>query len=860
MTRPIDQYRQEPDKTDLDQLARQCRDTIGGGKNIQQAVSSDDLKRLQCRYGHFADQYDPDGYVVDSSYVVNRVTTPRPFVHLLASAHDREHGVWGSLWDQCGSGFSCLETPLTGPVTLRQDNSYVPTAPGKLEHRLFMVREQSTGEQQKIWHTFPQMGIEEESYLGFGCCQGTSSLKLTAARNDLDSELTVFVPVDDPLEVWRLKLTNKQDSPRRLSLFVAVNWGMESYPGHYFDPRVVCGGVVLANVNALMAVNNDKKNCHPRHGFLASARPWSRFDMNGESFRGCGAQDGIPEAVRQGACRNSTGEQPLRGLVSAMQLDLEFSPGETLTLEFLQGAASQNPVEAEKQIGDWREKYHGDQAFENQLNLVESRYHEMFTAQLARTPDKELDRFFNVWFKYQGRNGVRMPLSLNMVGYRDSLQCLMGITPFNPEYVVAHLPTVMRHQYEDGSAMRGFARHPGAPHDLRNYLDCCSWMADTLATYVQQTGDREFCYREEGFFDRAAGRVDETNRATLYEHARRSIEGLWNYRNEHGLCLIGHGDWNDSLDGVGADGRGVSVWLSMAFVFAACRFAGLARWLGEESDAAWAAKLAEKMSDIINSTSWDGQHYIYAFTGDGTPVGASSCAEGKIHLNVNAWSLFNGVANKSARVEQVLSALEEIDTPFGKLLISPPYTAASRHVGRIADMMPGLFENGSIYTHGHSFLAYGLVNQGMGGRAWREIRKVLPSSTIPDISTGPAHQVSNFTVGSSNNQFGCNFYSNFTGAVSWLRRSVERMLGLVADYDSLIIDPVVPSQWDSYNTVQQFRGCRITAAVENPDALERGVVRATLDGEELPVADGKSSLPVAMLAGRKKAGLKITLG
>ncbi len=859
MKRQIEQYGQEPDKAELDLLASQCRKALGEGGNIGQTIQPDELKRLQRRYGHFADSTDSDGYVVDSSYVVNRVTTPRPFVHLLASSHNREHGVWGSLWDQCGSGFSCIDTPLSGPVTKREDNSYAPTAPGKLEHRLFMVREQSSAEQQEIWHTFPQMGIEEEAYSGFACRQGTSSLSLAAARNDLDAELTVFVPVDNPLEAWRLKLTNNRDKARKLSLFVAVNWGMESFPGHYFDPRVVCGGVVLETVSTLLAVNNDKKNCHPRHGFLASGRPWSRFDMDGEAFHGNGAQAAIPQAVQEGACRNSTGEQPLRGLVSAMQFDLEFAPGETLTLDFLQGAASRNPAEAETQIGAWREKYLGD-GFQDELQKVQERYRKMFAAQLARTPDTELDRFFNVWFKYQGRNGVRMPLSMNMVGYRDSLQYMMGMIPFNPEYVETQLPTVMRHQYEDGSAMRGFARHPGAPHDLRNYMDCCSWMADTLATYVQQTGDREFCFREEGFFDRAAGKVDETNRATLYEHARRSIEGLWKYRNERGLCLIGHGDWNDSLDGVGTDGRGVSVWLSMAFVFAAKRFATLARWLGEESDAAWAGNLAREMSDIINSTSWDGQHYIYAFMGDGTPVGASSCAEGKIHLNVNAWSLFNGVANKSERVEQVLSALEKIDTPFGKLLISPPYTATSRHVGRIADMMPGLFENGSIYTHGHSFLAYGLVNQGMGGRAWREIRKVLPSSTIPDISTGPAHQVSNFSVGSSHNLFGCNFYSNFTGAVSWLRRSVERMLGLVADYESLLIDPVVPSQWDNFAAVRDFRGCRITASVKNPDAVERGVVRANLDGEELPVSGGKSTLPVAMIEGRKKAGLEITLG
>ncbi|MBW7998150.1 MAG: hypothetical protein FVQ81_16590 [Candidatus Glassbacteria bacterium] len=859
MTKQVPELQPEPDSARLDMLAAKCLEGLKEGKPFADSVDPEQLSALQRRYSRFEDFHDPQGFLADSTLVVSRITTPRPFIHLLTSGHDNERGIWGSFWDQCGSGFSCMESVLSGQITRRTDNSYVPTAPGRDEHRLFMLREETGGE-PSIWHAFPQMGREESAYEGFVCEQGTSSLKIAAERNELASELTVFVPVDDPLEVWRLRLTNRGENERGISLFVAVNWGLDSYPGHYFDPRVVCKGIVLKNLNALVAVNSDKKNRHPRHGFLAGSRPFERFDMSGEEFLGAGVQADIPEAVREGACRNSLGQQPFRGIVSAMQFELTLGPGEQTVIDFLQGTTAENPAEAEQHIGELAGKYFANQGVELEQRRASDRWRELFARQLSRTPDSELDRFFNVWFKYQGRNSVRVPLSLDMVGYRDSLQYMMGITPFNPEFVAVHLPSVLRHQYADGTAMRQFAKYPGAPHDLRNYLDCCSWIPDTLAGYVQQTGDREFCFREEGFFDRETGRVDHHNKATLYEHARRSIEGLWNHRSGKGLCLIGHGDWNDSLDGVGEDGRGVSVWLTMALVFAARRFAGLARWLGEQSDAAWAEGLADEVTGIINDTSWDGRHYIYAFMGDGTPVGAGSCAEGKIHLNVNAWSLFNGVAAKAGRVEQVLAALEELDTPFGKVLISPPYTAASRQVGRIADIIPGLFENGSIYTHGQSFFCYGLACRGMGTLAWRELRKVLPSATIPDIASGPPSQVSNFTVGPAHDQYGRNFYSNFTGSVSWLRRTVERMLGLMADYDSLGVDPVVPAGWKEYGAVREFRGCRVNALVENPDGVERGVGRATLDGEELPVTDGRTGIQVEQLAGKQTAELRVIMG
>jgi cellobiose phosphorylase len=298
----------------------------------------------------------------------------------------------------------------------------------------------------------------------------------------------------------------------------------------------------------------------------------------------------------------------------------------------------------------------------------------------------------------------------------------------------------------------------------------------------------------------------------------------------------------------------------MALVFATRRFAGLARWLGRNQDAEWSDSLGNQLTDIINETSWDGDHYIYAFMGDGRPVGAESCEEGKLHLNVNAWALFNGVAESAGRVEQVLRALEKSDTPFGKLLINPPYTAASRHVGRIADIIPGLFENGSIYNHGQSFLIYGLADRRMGDQAWKELKKILPSGTLPDIATGPQHQISNFTAGTAHSQFGRNFYSNFTGSVSWIRRTVERMLGLIPGYDQLTVDPVIPREWTGYKVMRQFRGCRVSATVENPGRVGDGVVRAVLDGEELPVDNGKSAIPVEMLAGRNAAELRITLG
>jgi len=856
-----DHFETEKEAQELDRLVRHCQQALLQGKSVNEALSPEELSALRRRYSRFEDQRDKEGFLTASAHLVTKISTPRPYIHLLNNNHPREHGMYGSFWDQSGSGFSCLDSAVAGPITSRKDSSYVPTAPEATDHRGFILREQIAQKQARIWHMVPQAGREEEAYRCFLCEQGLGTVRIVSGRNDISSDLLVFVPVDDPLEVWRLKLVNHASHSRKLKLFVSVNWGLDSYPGHYFDPRVVNQGVILEELNCLIGVNNDKKNTHPRAGFLMSKERFAGFDMTGEDFYGSGQFRIFPRAVERGRCRGSMGLQPYLGLIAAMQFDIRLGPGRDRSLDFLLGAVSPEMEKAREQIAGYSKRYFQDNGIEKELTALEESWSGMVSRHMAKTPDDEIDRFYNIWSKYQAKCSARLLLSLDMVGYRDTLQYMMGINSFNPEFVAGHLPTVLRHQYEDGTAMRQFAKFEGAPHDLRKYMDNCSWIADTLVGYVKETGDEAILEREEGFFDPVNLRIEPQNKATIYEHALRSLKGLYGHRSaENGLCLIGHGDWNDSLDGIGKDGEGVSVWLSMALVFAAQRFREMALWRKDEQNVRLMDSIIGEMTETINRNAWDGSHYIYAFMPDGTPVGSSQNEEGRIHLNVNAWSLFNGVARQAGRIEQVLEAIAGLDTPLGHLLLHPPYTKKSRYVGRIADIIPGQFENSSIYNHGQSFYIFGLTTLGKGDEAYQELKKILPEATIPDIATGPLHQLSNYTVGKCHEHFGRNLYSNFTGSVNWLRKSLDHMLGLRADFDSLLIDPVIPGQWKSYEVIKLYRGCRVHACIENPGGVNRGVAKATVDGEPLQVADKKARIPAERLKAREKATVRVVLG
>ena len=188
------------------------------------------------------------------------------------------------------------------------------------------------------------------------------------------------------------------------------------------------------------------------------------------------------------------------------------------------------------------------------------------------------------------------------------------------------------------------------------------------------------------------------------------------------------------------------MWLSMACVYALEDHGGA----GGPARASAAdrggipRRIAATLTDRINEHAWDGEWYIYAINGEGEPIGSKDSPEGKIHLNVNTWAIFSGVAAAAGREEQVWKSIEDLATPLGHLLLKPALhrRPAARPSDASPTSMPGMFENGSIYTHGESFYLYrpGLRPAEATSGSGRSSRR-LPSNYRPghlDLPAAPA--------------------------------------------------------------------------------------------------------------------------
>jgi cellobiose phosphorylase len=313
------------------------------------------------------------------------------------------------------------------------------------------------------------------------------------------------------------------------------------------------------------------------------------------------------------------------------------------------------------------------------------------------------------------------------------------------------------------------------------------------------------------------------------------------------------------MDGLSKRGNGVSTWLSAALVYAAGRMLSLARYLDDQRTVRSMERIIATTTRAINANAWDGDHYVFGYNDDGVAIGSQTSEEGRIHATVNAWMLFTGIAAAAGREDEVLKALERLWTPVGTASLDIPYTLRSRELaGRIADMAGGQFENGAVYTHGHSFFIYGLAATGRGDRAYRELKLSLPGNTFADIATGPPHQQSNFAVGPSHPHFGMNPYTNFTGSTAWYLKTIDKMVGVLADFDGLLIDPAAPSDWSEYELRKRYRGTDYHFRFHHRSGKSE-VRSVTVDGEVLEPVDGRYKIPLPKRRLRHTVQVEVTM-
>jgi cyclic beta-1,2-glucan synthetase len=528
---------------------------------------------------------------------------------------------------------------------------------------------------------------------------------------------------------------------------------------------------------------------------------------------------------------------------AALQMSIALPPGEERTIVFVLGQA-EDRARARALVTRYREPGAVDQ----ELLLVRQRWDELLSTIQIETPDRGLNLVVNRWLLYQvvsarlwGRTGFYQ--SGGAYGFRDQLQDITSLVYAQPRIARAHILRAAARQFVEGDAQHWW--HPPLGRGVRTrFADDYLWLPFCAAHYVEVTGDATLWEEEVPFIEARPLAPDEQeayllptvspHSASLWDHCLRALDRS-TPTGQHGLPLMGCGDWNDGMSRVGVGGRGESVWMAWFLAMTMRRFAALCDARNDPSRADRYRGHADAITSATEQHAWDGEWYMRAFFDDGSPLGTHHDEECRIDSLAQSWSVISH-AGDSARSRRAIESVEKhlVDQENRIYpLLAPPFDRTPHDPGYIKGYVPGVRENGGQYTHAAAWLVLAETLLGRGDRAGAMLHDLVPANLSPEraehYAIEPYVVAGDITAAPPNT--GRGGWSWYTGSAAWIYRvTVESLLGFSLRGDRLTIEPCIPAAWSGFSMAYRRGTARYDIRVENPDHVERGVVAVTLDG------------------------------
>ncbi len=776
------------------------------------------------KYGHFDD--------TKQEYVITRPDTPLSWSNYLGSTE------YGAIITNNAGGYGFYKSGARGRF-LRLFFNHVPMdQPG----RYFYLRDRENGD---YWSaSWQPVGKPLDQYQST-CRHGTAYTVIESRYAGIATEATYFVPLGQRFEYWRMKVTNESEHPRQISLFSFCEFTNQwityqdqvnlQYSLFIVHGELTDDGLLRIAIHDNMTAKSEEAigNNMPFKCWMALVgAPLAGYDTSREAFIGPYRAYHNPLVVEQGGCTNSNvyGDNGC----GSLQTDLTLQPGESRELLVMLG------------IGDARTlgkrtaaEFGSLERAEAELHKLKENWHSKLGSLMVETPDEELNHTVNVWglynclitFAWSRAASLTYNGERDGLGFRDSVQDLLGVVAAIPEEARQRLELMLTGQAATGGAMpivQPFDHHPGhekapAPEEYRS--DDCLWFFNAVPAYVNETGDVDFYNKVLPYADQGE--------ATVFGHLRRALEFNLERTGKHGLPCGLLADWNDCLR-LGYYGE--SPFVAFQVCLGLSVYAEIAERQGKPAEAAWALEQRKKMEANIQASTWDGEWFIWAIAEDGTVYGTHEYEEGQVYLNTQLWAVLSGAATPEQAARCMQTVNERLATPYGLMLSAPPFVHTPVDVMRAVVFNPGIKENAGIFNHTQGWGVMAECMLGHGDRAYEYYRASMPAAynERAEVRQSEPYVQGQTTYSTFSPRAGNTRTSWLTGAAAWAYFSATQyVLGIRPEMDGLRIDPCIPHAWKGFKAVRRFRGRSVEIEVKNPGGVCRGVKSMTLNGRAL---------------------------
>lgn len=740
--------------------------------------------------------FTPDGkeYVIVTN--MDKVT-PAPWCNVIANP------VFGSVISESGQSYSWMENAHEYRLT-PWNNDAVSDLCGEA----FYLRDEESG---KYWSPslLPHPGKSHYiSRHGFGYSE------FHFAEDGIYSEMVIFVDTEEAVKFICFKIKNNSARYRKLSITGYVEWVLGELRSrtqmHITTEVNTETGIILAG----NAYNSEFGNYM---SFFDVDDPVRTFTCDRTEFLGRNGTYKNPEAL---------GKSKLSGRVGAgldscavLQSVMELADGEERELVFRLGAGTDtyNALKTAK-------KFRGSVNARQTLEKVKAFWSKTLSVVQVNSPDPAINYLCNGWLNYQtlnsriwGRSGFYQ--SGGAFGFRDQLQDVLSLLHNRPDLVRQQIILSASRQFKEGDVQHWW--HPPLGRGVRTACsDDYLWLPYVTARYVKHTGDESILTEQIKFIEgRPLNPGEESyyelpatseKSAALYNHCVRSVKhGL--RMGEHGLPLMGSGDWNDGMDKVGDGGKGESVWLAFFLYDVLNRFGEIARMKKDNDFVDQCKKESATLRKNIELHTWDGSWYRRAYFDDGTPLGSSENEECKIDSIPQSWSVISGAGNPARSQVAMDSAYSKLVKKENEIiqLFEPPFNHAALNPGYIKGYLPGVRENGGQYTHAAIWLIMATALQQNKTRTYELINLVNPLNHGNTADAIKKYKIEPYVIAADvyavENHKGRGGWTWYTGSAAWMYQLlIESFFGLKRLGNKLSFEPCLPEEWSAFSITYQY--------------------------------------------------------
>lgn len=646
-------------------------------------------------------------------------------------------------------------------------------------------------------------------------------IKYKFRRNDgLAMTMTMFVAKENPVEFWQINVENgsKKDVDLELSSF--MKWAM---------------GTNYPRTAAQTTVSYDSKQ---RAIFAKSPDAMNPESVAFHSIVGDNGQ------AKQNSLF-STSDDPFSGLTT----DMSVASGQKKELSFMVGLG-----ENEAANNKYLKLYNSTAKVEKERKGALADIGETLDGLQVKTPDESLNTMLNTWLPYQARYAHFLARSGfyqsgGAFGFRDQLQTVMNmISSGDPKartIAREHIIESCRHQFDKGDVEHWW--HPHNNLGQRSTIsDNLLWLPLAISQYVDVTGDTTILKElapfavasrelKPGELDFVEAMPFSKEKKSVYDHAKKAIDLVLNERmGEHGIPLMGKGDWNDGLDRVGHLGKGESVWLGFFMYDVLNKYAKIANLQGDTQTQKRYLAEAAKLKVNLDKSAWNGKNFIRAYADNGEKLTINDAI-------VQSWAGLSKGADPAKTKKALDSAVKDLYKPKDNMILLFDKPLDQQAWGGSAAAYPkGVRENGQ-YTHGVQWLSRAVAEQGDGDKAYELYKSVFPTTHAADPRYGaePYSVAADIYGDKKAGEAGWTWYS---GGPGWIYRTgVDTVLGLqFKDGNKLFINPTMPTKWPGYEATYKNGSSLYKIKVENPDHVSSGVQKIIVDGVEINSAAGIS--------------------